>query len=84
LVDGVRDCDTELVDLAGNSVTIDFEAIEGDTIELWLKDWLKRPERHAIPRLRIEARERVRVVATLLRMIFPKEASVWGRRALIL
>lgn len=87
LTDGYRDAEVYIVDEEGNPVDLDFEALEeedGDEvrnrIEDWLKDWLKRPERHFTPRLRVEARERVRLVATLLRAIFPKESVVWGMR----
>lgn len=83
LVDGLRDTETALLDEHGSPVEIDLEAIEHEAVEMWLKDWLRMPERHAVPRLRIEARERVRLVATLLRMIFPKESAVWGQRSLI-
>ena len=78
LVDGVRDADTVLVDGEGNPVEIDYDEIERDHIDLWFRDWAQRPEAHINPRVREESRERVRLVATMLRVIFPKESSVWG------
>lgn len=83
LVDGVRDSETCLIDSAGDPVTIEFEEIEKDNIDLWVRDWVRMPERHVAPRLRAESRERVRLVATMLRMIFPKESSVWGTGSLM-
>lgn len=78
LADGYRDADAILVDDCGDPADVDLELLELDGIEWWFKDWCKRPPAGITPRLRIEARERVRVVATLLRLIFPKESIVWG------
>ena len=77
-VDGVRDSEVELVDVFGNPADFNYEEIEREHVELWFRDWAKRPARHIHPRLRRESRERIRLIATMLRMIFPKETSVWG------
>ena len=78
LVDGVRDAKAVLLDNEDRPVSIDYDVIERDHIDLWFRDWAKRPEAHINPRVRAESRERVRLVVTMLRMIFPKESSVWG------
>ena len=78
LADGYRDCDTIRVEAEGNRAEIDLELLERDGIEWWFKDWCKRPLPNVTPRVRVEARERARVVITLLRLIFPKESVVWG------
>lgn len=79
LADGLRDAEAELVDEFGNSAWIDFDVIERDHIDLWFRDWCRRCRPDVTPRVRTESRERIRLVATTLRMIFPKEASVWGK-----
>lgn len=81
LVNGVRDSDSEVIDADGNPVEIDFEELERANIDLWVRDWATFPAAQAACRVRAESRERVRLVATMLRMIFPKESSVWGRDA---
>lgn len=78
LADGFRDAQAELVDSAGNKVDVDLEELERDNIEFWFRDWCRRPAPNAQIRLRAESRERVRLVATLLRLIFPKESILWG------
>lgn len=78
LADGVRDAETMLIDSTGSAVEIDLEALERDHIDLWFRDWIKRPADHIAPRVRAESRERVRAMVTILRMMFPKESSVWG------
>lgn len=83
LVDGIRDARTILLDEQGRPVEIDFDEIERDHIDLWFRDWATRPAAHVTCRVREESRERVRLVATMLRMIFPKESTVWGRARLL-
>jgi len=85
LVDGYRDADVDIINDEGLAVFVDFEALEegeGDLVTTriadWLKDWLSEPTRQGASRLRPEAKERVRLIATLLRAIFPKESVVWG------
>ena len=87
LADGLRDTDTVLLTEDGNRAYIDLEEIEKaddeddeiDGFEWWYKDWVRRAPPGVKPRLRTEARERVRLITTILRLIFPKETSVWGR-----
>lgn len=86
LADGLRDTDTVLVTESGDRACVDLEEIEKDDgddcetdgFEWWYKDWTRKTPPGVTPRLRVEARERVRVITTILRMIFPKETSVWG------
>ena len=83
LIDGFRDANAVLVDEHGTPVWIDFDEIERDHIDLWFRDWCKVPEDQVRPRVRAESRERIRLVATLLRAIFPKESTVWGQPVLM-
>jgi hypothetical protein len=78
LADGLRDSDAELEDEYGNAAQVDFELLELDGIEDWFKDWVRRPAPGVLCRVRAESRERIRVLTTILRLIFPKETSVWG------
>jgi hypothetical protein len=78
LVDGVRDARSLLADSDGRPVEFSYDELEHDHIELWFRDWLKRGNRSVAPRVRSESRERVTLVATMLKIIFPKESSVWG------
>lgn len=52
---------------------------ENSTIESWFADFCCKPCAPDVkPRARIEARERVRIVATLLKAKYPVRAATWG------
>lgn len=78
LADGLRDSEAQLVDDDGNLAYVDLELLELDGIDDWFKDWAKRPMKGIALRVRSESRERIRVVTTIMRMIFPKETRCWG------
>lgn len=77
-----RDFNGKIVNGDGEEVLLDFEPLERDGIREWFKDWACKGADPSKPvRLRREARERVRVIATILRSQYPGEAIVWGIRA---
>ena len=77
-----RDYPGLIVDAAGGPMTLDLAVFETASIRYWFRDFVGRETpAHIRPRLRTEARERVRVLATLLRATHPRAASLWGIRA---
>lgn len=76
-----RDYRGRIVDQAGREILLDMEEFERPNIRYWFRDFCGRPcPTHVTPRLRREARERVRILATLLRAVFPDKAQFWGVR----
>jgi len=68
-----------IVDSEGREVFLDLEVLEVPLIRGWFRDWAcTLPRDGAVPRVRIEARERIRVLATILRASFPELAYTWG------
>lgn len=63
-------------------VFLDMEEFEIPSIREWFRDFCCTPcPPEVTPRVRPEARERVRVLATILRATYPVRASLWGVRA---
>jgi len=63
-------------------VWLDMDALEFPGIRDWFAGWCCSPyPANVTPVVRIEARERVRVLATILKASFPEEARNWGLRA---
>ena len=77
LIDAYRDYRGRIVDAAGNEVFLATEVLEQCGIRDWFKAWACKPPGASV-RLRAEARERVRVVLTILRACYPHEAQFWG------
>ena len=68
-----------IVDASGQEVFLDMDVFEERYIREWFRDWACTPPKESTnPRLRVEARERIRVLATILRASFPKQAMLWG------
>ena len=66
----------------GNEVLLDTEVFEADNIAYWFRAFCCTPcPDDVVPYVRGEARERVRVLATILRAANPKAALMWGVRA---
>lgn len=82
LADAYRDYPGLIVDAADAAVTLDLAVFDTASIRYWFRDFVERETpAHIRPRLRTEARERVRVLATLLRATHPRAAALWGVRA---
>lgn len=63
-------------------VMLDMEQFEQPNIQYWFRDFCCTPcPPNVTPRVRKEARERVRVLATILRARFHGDALMWGLRA---
>ena len=68
-----------IVDAKGREVFLDLEPFEVPFIREWFRDWACKPAKHGIRlRVRGESRERIRVLATILRARFPERAMMWG------
>jgi len=88
--------DTCVVDDEGRPTTLRFDCLlpsdqeidedRGVIVEARIQNWLEetfavRVPSHVTPHVRVEARERFRVIATILRAAYPREAMMWGVRA---
>jgi hypothetical protein len=83
LEDAYRDYPGMIVDESGEPVPLEFSAFETASIRYWFRDFIERETpAGSRPRLREEARERVRILATLLRAVDPVGAANWGIRAM--
>ena len=81
LEDAYRDYPGVIVDADGDAVSLDFCVFDTASIRYWFRDLIERETpAHIRPRLRREARERVRILATLLRAVDPAGTSLWGVR----
>lgn len=67
--------DGAIIDSEQCEIFLNLEVFEVPYIREWFRDWLCNS---GPVRLRQESKERVRVLATVLRASFPAEASVWG------
>ncbi len=76
-----RDYRGWMKDKAGSEVFLDMDAFEVPHIREWFRDFIQPVPPGVQPRIRTEARERVRVLATIMRAHFPAEAMLWGMRA---
>lgn len=82
LADCYRDYRGWIADQDGNEVFLDTDEFERPSIREWFRDFCCVPcPDHITPRVRQEARERVRVLATIMKARFPAEAIMWGVRA---
>ncbi len=77
-----RDFPGWIMDEDGAEVFLNMEEFERPSIREWFRDFCcKEVPGHVIPHVRIEARERARILATILRASFPIETRLWGLRA---
>ena len=82
LCDLYRDYRGHIVDEDGNEVFLDLHVLEIPHIRDWFRDFCCTPVPATItPYVRGEARERARIVGTILKASYPQDAALWGRRA---
>jgi len=82
LNDLYRDYPGRIIGPDGGEVLLDMEQFERPNICYWFREFCCTPCPPDItPRVRKEARNRVRVLATILRACFPADAQFWGLRA---
>ena len=68
-----------IVDANGREIFLDLEPFEVPFIREWFRDWACKPAKCGVrPRVREESRERIRVLATILRARYPERAMMWG------
>lgn len=65
----------------GKQVFLDLSVFELPHIREWFRDYIQIVPNGVETRLRGESKERVQVLATIMRAHFPVEASLWGVRA---
>lgn len=71
-----------IVDRNGVESFLAMEEFEVPYVREWFRDWINvEPSASGTTRLRSESRERIRVLATILRATFPEKAFTWGMRA---
>lgn len=81
LCDLYRDYRGRIKGADGQEVFLDMSVFEVPHIREWFRDFIRLVPPGVQPRLRPEARERVRVLATIMRANFPSEGMMWGLRA---
>lgn len=78
IYDFYRDFDGVIVDANCDEVFLDLEVFETDHIREWFRDWICKPMADGVrPRLRGESKERIRIIATILRAQFPFDTIQW-------
>lgn len=76
-----RDYHGRIFDAEGHEVILNMDVFETPFIREWFRDFACTPCRPGIrPRIRAEAKPRVRVLFTLMRAHFPESAKLWGAR----
>ena len=78
IYDFYRDFDGMIVDANCEEVYLDLEVFETESIREWFRDWILKPMAEGVrPRLRGESKERIRIIATILRAQFPFDTIHW-------
>lgn len=71
-----------IVDKDGAETFLNMEEFEVPHVREWCRDWINAsPSTSGASRLRSESRERIRILASILRAVFAEEAFRWGMRA---
>ena len=79
LTDKYRDYPGRIIGPDGQEVMLDMEQFELPHIREWFRDYVCNPcPPGKTPRLRRENKERVRILATIMRAVAPMEALTWG------
>ena len=81
LADLYRDYPGWIIGPDGQEELLDLEQFERPHIREWFRDFCNGvcpPD--VTPRVRVEARERVRILATILAARYPVDAMLWGVR----
>jgi hypothetical protein len=68
-----------IVDDAGCEVTLNMDVFELPSIRYWFRDFCKPAPDDIVPRVKLAARQRIIVMASILRAIHPVPASLWGK-----
>ena len=81
LIDTYRDYPGTVRDGDGAAVDLNLKEFDDPNLRYWFRDTICTPlPAEVTPRVRCEARERFRILATLLKAIDPVAASLWGVR----
>lgn len=76
-----RDYRGSIIKADGSEIFLDMGEFERPGIREWFRDFVCTPcPPEMRPRVRIEARERVRVLGTILKARYPAVAQSWGVR----
>lgn len=74
-----RDYRGRILDASGAEIFLDMDEIERAS-PYWFREFAKAPRPGVRPRVRREAKERVRVLTTILKAAYPDTAQFWGVR----
>lgn len=81
LCDLYRDYPGCIIDDNGQEIFLDMHVFEVPSIRDWFRDFCCKPvPANITPYVRGEARERVRVMGTILQASFPRRSLLWGLR----
>lgn len=75
-----RDFPGWVIGPGGREVFLNMEEFERQGIREWFRDFLRPCPDTVQPRVRREAVERVRILATILSAHFPVQSALWGVR----
>lgn len=75
-----RDMSGWIIGHNGTEVFLNMEEFERPSIREWFRDFAQPCPPHVMPRVRCEAKERVRILATVLSAHFPVQSVLWGIR----
>lgn len=67
-----------IVDAGGEEVMLDTGVLDASGIRYWFRDLCRPMPQRVRPHLRRQAKARFLVMASILRAIYPVEASLWG------
>lgn len=71
-----------IVDADGNEVFLDMNEFERPHIREWFRDWVcDLPANPEMQRLHSASVERIRILATILKALYPNQAQIWGKAA---
>jgi hypothetical protein len=79
LIDGYAAYPGRIVDTQSREVFLDTSVYDAAGIRYWFRDLLRPIPPGVTPRLKLSARERFRVTASILKALHPVAASLWGR-----
>ena len=73
-----RDYPGTIVDAGGNAIWLDTGVFGGENVRTWFRDLCRPLPANARPRIKRSVQTRFKVLATILRAIYPVETSLWG------
>lgn len=79
LIDAYQAYPGRIVDDEGSEVMLDTSVFDVASISYWFRDLCRPIPAGALPRLRRSAKPRFRVMASILRAVYPVPAMLWSK-----